>query len=142
MFLPLVTFLIFVLSTASSAVATDVSVPSTKQVLASSGVIPGQYHYGGGAVSRRLPLAVSRSISAPIGNSAPRLDGDDYQLYTTVDSPVGLGVQIAASQYQRDSDQPKRRLMLLVGLGLGAAYVLFLAAWIWATRLRSRPPRH
>jgi hypothetical protein len=32
--------------------------------------------------------------------------------------------------------------MLLTGLGLGAVYVVFLAAWIWATRLRSRPPRH
>ena len=30
--------------------------------------------------------------------------------------------------------------MLKIGLGLGAAYLVFLAAWIWATRLRSGPP--
>lgn len=32
--------------------------------------------------------------------------------------------------------------MLQIGLGLGLAYVVFLVWWVWATRLRSRPPRH
>jgi hypothetical protein len=32
--------------------------------------------------------------------------------------------------------------MLRVGLGLGVVYIVFLAGWIWGTRLRSRPPRH
>jgi len=48
---------------------------------------------------------------------------------------------MAASQYQEDSDQQNRRLMLRLGLGFGAAYVVFLIGWFWATRLRSRPHR-
>ena len=49
--------------------------------------------------------------------------------------------QMAASQYQEDSGQQNRRLMLRLGLGFGAAYVVFLIGWFWATRLRSRPHR-
>jgi hypothetical protein len=50
--------------------------------------------------------------------------------------------EIGSEQYQAGSDNPRRRVLLLSGLGLGAAYVVFLLAWIWATRLRSRPPGH
>jgi hypothetical protein len=51
-------------------------------------------------------------------------------------------VEIAAGQYQQDPDEPKRRLMALIGVAFGAAYVIFVAAWIWATRFRSRRLRH
>lgn len=33
------------------------------------------------------------------------------------------------------------RLMLQIGALLGLVYVAFLAAWVWATRFRIRPPR-
>jgi hypothetical protein len=33
------------------------------------------------------------------------------------------------------------RLMLQIGALLGLVYLTFLAAWIWATRFRIRPPR-
>jgi len=49
--------------------------------------------------------------------------------------------QIAAPQYQGDSGQQNRRVMLGLGLGFGAAYLVFLVAWFWATRLRFRPHR-
>jgi hypothetical protein len=32
--------------------------------------------------------------------------------------------------------------MLRIALGLALVYVVFVAGWFWATRLRSRPPRH
>jgi hypothetical protein len=51
-------------------------------------------------------------------------------------------VEIAVGQYQEDPDEPKRRLMAVIGVAFGAAYVIFVAAWIWATRFRSRPRRH
>jgi hypothetical protein len=59
-----------------------------------------------------------------------------------LEPPLGLPVETAAGQYQQAADEPERRLMLLVGLALAAAYVVFVIGWIWATRLRSRPPRH
>ena len=40
-------------------------------------------------------------------------------------------VEIAAGQYQEDPDEPKRRLMAVIGVAFGAAYVIFVAAWIW-----------
>jgi hypothetical protein len=51
--------------------------------------------------------------------------------------------QTAAGQYQPSEPQgDDRRLMFRIALGLGVAYVVFVACWLWATRLRSRPPRH
>ena len=48
-----------------------------------------------------------------------------------------------AVQYQKSESQHEdRRLMLRIGVGLGLAYVGFVACWIWVTRLRSRPPSH
>lgn len=56
---------------------------------------------------------------------------------------VDLGGQTQAAQYQPpESQQKDRRLMFRIALGLGLAYVGFLACWIWATRRRSGPPRH
>ena len=48
-----------------------------------------------------------------------------------------------AVQYQKaESQSEDRRLMLRIAVGLGLAYVGFVACWIWVTRLRSRPPSH
>lgn len=47
-----------------------------------------------------------------------------------------------AAQYLLSESQSERRLMIRIALGLGVAYVVFLACWVWATRVRSRPPRH
>jgi hypothetical protein len=50
-------------------------------------------------------------------------------------------VEISTAQYQPSADESDRPLMLRLGLGLGAAYLVFLVAWVWATRVRSgRPP--
>lgn len=56
---------------------------------------------------------------------------------------LGLVEQTEAVQYQTSrSRNEDRRKMLGIALGLGLAYLGFLACWIWATRLRSRPRRH
>jgi hypothetical protein len=59
-----------------------------------------------------------------------------------VERPADRSLQIAAPQYQPAAAGTDRRLMLRVGLGLGAVYLVFLGGWIWATRFRSRPPGH
>jgi hypothetical protein len=65
-----------------------------------------------------------------------------FKLNRRLDAASDRQLQIAAGQYQQDPDERKRRVMLGVGLAFAGAYVVFLAAWFWATRLRSRPRRH
>lgn len=56
---------------------------------------------------------------------------------------VDLRRKAEAVQYQKSESQHEdRRLMFRIALGLGLAYVAFIACWIWATRLRSRRARH
>jgi hypothetical protein len=55
---------------------------------------------------------------------------------------VDQSLEIAVPRYQPAAAGGDRRLMLRVGLGLGAVYLVFLGGWIWATRFRSRPPGH
>jgi hypothetical protein len=58
-----------------------------------------------------------------------------------MDISMERSAEIGTAQYQRSADESDRRLMLRLGLGLGAAYLVFLVAWVWATRVRSgRPP--
>jgi hypothetical protein len=86
--------------------------------------------------------AVSRHIEGSIGDPATPQGKALYQLDTALHSPLILSVEIAGAQYQRASVASDRRLMLRVGLGLGAVYLVFVGAWIWATRFRSRRPGH
>jgi hypothetical protein len=133
---------IFVICGGIPVTQADGSVRRSGSDLASLLVIPRQYHDPGIAVSKWLSPAVSHRIGLAIGGSFRRSMGKDFQVYRRLELSLGLFRQIEGAQYQPDSEEPKRRLMLLVGLGLGAGYVVFFAAWIWATRLRSRPPRH
>jgi hypothetical protein len=110
--------------------------------LASQAAIPPQYHGGQDAVSPQRSPVVSRWIDGPTGLATRAGREANSRLYRPVEPSVDRLTQIALAQYQSDPDEPKRRVMILVGLGLGAAYLVFVAAWIWATRLRSRPPRH
>jgi hypothetical protein len=110
--------------------------------LASSAAIPRQYHDGRDAVSPHGSLVVSRRIDDQTDLFIRAGHEANSRVYRPVESSVDRLGQIALAQYQDDPDEPKRHLMVVVGLGLGAAYLVFVAAWIWATRLRSRPPRH
>jgi hypothetical protein len=83
-------------------------------------------------------MAVSRPIGGGITESFLASGSVDFQPYRGVELSSDLSSQIEDLQYQRDSGEPERRLMLLIGLGLGAAYLVFLAVWIWATRFRQR----
>jgi hypothetical protein len=105
-------------------------------------VIPPQYHVGAGVVSPRQFAVIPRRIEGYI--ALPPAPGPTlfHQLDTALNSVPILPAEVAGAQYQRVSDASDRRLLLRVGLGLGAAYLVFLGAWIWATRLRSRRPGH
>lgn len=101
-----------------------------------------QYQISQMAVSRTAFTAVSVSkrgaMIAPI-SSRNGLELSQNRAGKVRVDPVA---QTGAVQYQRsESKHDDRRLMLRIALGLGLAYVGFVAWWIWATRLRSRPPR-
>jgi len=102
-----------------------------------------QYHGATNAVSRTGFAPVSRRNYRDISLSfTPKI-----ALYLKqISSPelrLDRRLEISATQYQGTESRPEeRRLMLRVGLGLGVVYIVFLAGWIWGTRLRSRPPRH
>jgi uncharacterized membrane protein YdfJ with MMPL/SSD domain len=132
-----------------SAVAVTLATPLTstaarphRPFLASKLAISQQYHRFGTAVSNQPAPAVSRPFLLNIVGSLRANRGRYFQLDHRLESSLGLPVEIAAGQYQQGSDESKRRVMLLVGLALAAAYAVFVIGWIWATRLRSRPPRH
>lgn len=103
----------------------------------------GQYQIGQTAVSSAAFGAVS--VPRNGGNNAAFLSGNSLEIPRNSDLEVhpDLLGQTEAEQYQpSESQHDDRRLMFRVALGLGVAYVVFLACWLWATRLRSRPPRH
>jgi hypothetical protein len=110
-------------------------------VLASIHVIPSQYHHHRIPVSDVRIATVSRPISLDIATSPQANEGLYFRLDRPLESSLDSSLETAAGQYQQDPDEPKRRLMLVVGLGLGAAYAVFVIGWVWATRFRSRPGR-
>lgn len=130
------------IATAFLGASAEAVTPQIRTDLAPTRVIPAQYQDHEGAVSPTRVTAVSRSIAAGISESFSFNGSVDLQPYRAVEPSLDLLAQVERPQYQRSSDEPERRLMVRVGLALGAAYLLFLAVWIWATRLRSRPPRH
>jgi hypothetical protein len=75
--------------------------------------------------------------------SIPSANALDFDHVRTAEPAMDRSVQIAAAQYQPpESRADERSTMLRIGLGLGLVYMVFLACWIWATRLRSRQPPH
>jgi hypothetical protein len=105
-------------------------------------VIPSQYQGQRTPVSDGVDPAVSRRITLQINGSSGLRESGDFQLDPLAERMPDRQLQIAAGQYQQDSDEPKRRLMLVIGVAFGAAYAVFVAGWIWATRFRSRTRRH
>jgi hypothetical protein len=112
-------------------------------LLARKEAFPGQYHDRQMAVSNTafpvVSVSKSGAMTAPISSDnaleMPRIGAGKDQLEL-----VG---ETEAVQYQKaESQSEDRRLMLRIAVGLGLAYVGFVACWIWVTRLRSRPPSH
>jgi hypothetical protein len=110
--------------------------------LASLHVIPSQYHHRGIPVSDVQMQAVSRPILPDIVAYSQANEDLHFQLDRPSEPALDLALESAAGQYQQDPDEPRRRLMLVVGLALGAAYIVFVVGWVWATRFRSGPRRH
>lgn len=111
--------------------------------LARTEALAGQYQIDQMAVSS----AAFGAVSVPRNGrtSAPFLSGNSLDIPRNSDlevRPYLLGETEAAQYQPSESQHDDRRLMFRVALGLGVAYVVFLACWLWATRLRSRPPRH
>lgn len=112
-------------------------------VLAKTGAFSGQYQIVEMAVSRSVftVLSVPKSdiMDAPISSGNALDKGQDRREKVRFDQ----GGQTEAVQYQLTASKHEdRRLMFRIAVGLGLAYVGFLACWIWATRRRSGPPRH
>lgn len=111
--------------------------------LAKTGTFAGQYQIMEMAVSRSeftvLSVPETDRMNAPISSGNALDIGQNRREKVHSD----LDVQTEAVQYQlAASKHEDRTLMFRIALGLGLAYVGFLACWIWATRRRSRPPRH
>ena len=112
-------------------------------LLARKEAFPGQYHDRQMAVSRTafpvVSVSKSEAMSVPFSSDnaleIPRNEAGKGQ--------AELVGETEAVQYQKaESQHEDRKLMLRIAVGLGLAYVGFVACWIWVTRLRSRPPSH
>jgi hypothetical protein len=118
------------------------SVALISPVLARKEGFAGQYQIRQIAVSRTAFTAVSPVES---GEMSARFSSDNaLEIPQNNAGKVRLDLvgQTEAVQYQTpESRHGDRRLMLRIALGLGLAYAGFVAWWMWATRLRSRPPR-
>ena len=106
----------------------------------------GQYHgdaaqFRGGSIVNRATRGMAAELKASIYRSAissvlhfgPRFTSGSTRL--AINPPIHR--QVSTSIEPRSGD-PRR--MLQIGAVLGTIYVVFLATWIWATRLRARPP--
>jgi hypothetical protein len=102
-----------------------------------------QYQRGEDAVSRPRFQPVSRRNYAAIPGHFFNGNALYFEHIRPTELRLDPSVEIRAAQYQGTEPRAdERRLMLRIGLGLGAVYIVFLTGWIWGTRLRSRPPRH
>jgi hypothetical protein len=111
--------------------------------LARPEALTGQYQIGQIAVSR--PEIGTVSVPKNVKESAKFLSRNvlDIPLNSAPEVRSDVRGQTVVAQYQASESQPEdRRLMFRIALGLALAYVVFLAGWFWATRLRSRPPHH
>lgn len=112
-------------------------------LLARKDAFSGQYHGRQMAVSPTAFPVVSVSKSEAM--SAPFSSDNALEIRRNVagKGQAELVGETEAVQYQKaESQHEDRRLMLRIAVGLGLAYVGFVACWIWVTRLRSRPPSH
>lgn len=106
----------------------------------------GQYHNG----ATRF-----RGGSAPNGASGASAGELRAAIYAAVISPIlhfQSTITTASTSLAKDYSIDRRippsieprsgdlRRMLQIGAVLGMIYIAFLATWIWATRLRARPP--
>jgi hypothetical protein len=136
------TFVILVAAVACATITPVASGSRDDQDLAPSLAAATQYQEQGRPVSDHLSPAVSRRITDQIYGSSKPYRSRDFRLDRRSERSADRVVEIAAEQYQGDPDESKRRVMAVIGVGFAAAYVVFVAAWIWATRYRSRPRRH
>jgi hypothetical protein len=87
-----------------------------------------------GGTAIELEASIYRSVISPVLHFRSTIDRGGTRF--SIDSSIGRPI---ATSIDRRNGDPRR--MLQVGAVLGAIYIVFLAAWFWATRLRGRPPR-
>jgi hypothetical protein len=122
---------------------TGLGITLISPLLARKEAFPGQYHGRQMAVSRTafpvVSVSKSSAVTAPISSD----NALEIPLIGAKKGQLELVGETEAAQYQKSESQHQdRRLMLRIAVGLGLAYVGFVACWIWVTRLRSRPPSH
>ena len=111
-------------------------------LLAETSHFTGQYQNRQVAVSRAVIAVLLASKSRPMIALICSANALDTEPNTMGKEGVDLVGQATAAQYQPSKSNEDRGLMFRIALGLGLAYMGFVACWIWATRRRSRPPRH
>ena len=135
------------LPTTSNAASGPSSTAASPHLTQYHGLRGGQYHADTAelrgssvldrATTRRaveMEASIYRSVISPVLHFQSRIDRGSSRF--AIDPPIGR--PIATSIEHRNGD-PRR--MLQLGAVLGAIYIVFLAAWFWATRLRPRPTR-
>jgi len=81
-----------------------------------------------------LKASIYRSVISPVLHFQSRIDRGRTRF--AIETPIGRPI---STSIERRNGDPRR--MLQLGAVLGAVYIVFLATWFWATRLRARPPR-
>lgn len=78
-------------------------------------------------------MAIYKPVISPVLRFRPSITTrrTPLAINSAIDRPISQSIEA------RDRD-PRR--MLQIGAVLATIYVLFLATWFWATRLRARPP--
>jgi hypothetical protein len=111
------------------------------------GLRGGQYHddlaqFRGGSVLNRGTRGAAVELKAPIYKSviSPVLHFQSTIATSSTPFAINLSIDRPIPQPIEPRNGDPRR-MLQIGAVLGTIYVVFLATWIWATRLRTRPPR-
>jgi hypothetical protein len=111
--------------------------------LATEEALAGQYRFTQPAVSSAGFVVVSPYPGYANGTSISAENSLEIRLNSVVNVALDRSGPSDKVQYQTPRSEPQeRRLALQIGIGLAAAYVGFLACWIWATRLRGRARRH
>lgn len=121
-------------------------------LIEASAAAPGQYHgqtsqkshdhgvsaaTANRAILRAKRAAVSPSIAISIASQNGISIQEQNRSQFASNRASVLRESAAEAQYQ--PEKGRNRLLIGLGLALGAVYVGFLAVWFWATRIRPRP---
>ena len=91
--------------------------------------------------ARRYAATAGQTLSNFTGGGSAGRSADDVREVTRRSNVASIrdGFARATGGFAQSEDDGDGRLMVQVGVALGAVYLSFLTLWFWATRLRWRP---